>query len=684
MRKAPGVFSTVKRAPMLRLALPLVLGLVFGRVVDPSPGVAVPLWVALAVLWSTLTLDRVGYAGRWWRGAGALLVWCVFGSAWWSVRGTSERPLVDGIVEEAVDGLRLTVFEQVGTSPRTARCWADADAAIVGDSLVPVKARLLLTLMLDSTGHVPGPGERLLVRAHPERIDRIPDPGGFDQRAWAGSFGVHLACFAPAGAWRSLSGAHGAADLFARMRARIATWLERSGLPERERGLVKAVLLGIRDELSPDQKNAFARSGTMHVLAVSGSHVAIIYAALVFAFQWAGQRTAWRIIRSTLLLVLLWLYAGVTGFSPSVLRATITCSLVCVADMTPWRPEPVNSLFAAAFGLLLWDPLMLWQLGFQLSFLAVIGISFFYQPIYWSWVAPNRAMRYLWSLFAVSIAAQVFTAPVALLWFQAFPTWFLPANLIIVGLVTLGVYGGTALIMFHWVPLLGPLLSVGMTWLLVALGWSADLFAGLPHSYPGVRVDALQCVALYIAVLALAAWLFERWRWSLTTLLAAVLMILVDWGAQAMQRNNTERFVVYDDRHALNMAWEQGRTLTVFCDSIDPWLQRKVEQHARGIGAEAVLWETRSPAAVDTRAGIVRLIDLQADTASVAVGSTRLVVLHGRGRLHADALHRRLAPRDGYVLAPTLSGRVRRAMLAWCRKRGVPVHDVKAGGAYVR
>ena len=69
---------------------------------------------------------------------------------------------------------------------------------------------------------------------------------------------------------------------------------------------------------------------------------------------------------------------------------------------------------------------------------------------------------------------------------------------------------------------------------------------------------------------------------------------------------------------------------------------------------------------------------------TVAVESTRLVVLHGRGRLHADALHRRLAPRDGYVLAPTLSGRVRRAMLAWCRERGVPVHDVKAGGAYVR
>lgn len=684
MRKAPGVFSTVKRAPLLRLALPLALGLVSGRAWQPDPVIAVTCWAVLTAAWSFLTLARMGYAGRWWRGAGLLVVWYAFGVAWWSVRGTSDRPLVEGVAEEAVDGLRLTVFEQVGTSPRTARCWADADAAVMGDTLVPVKARLLLTLMLDSTGHVPGPGERLLVRAHPERIDRLPDPGGFDQRAWAASFGVHLACFAPAGSWRTLSTTRGAADLFARMRAHISIWLERSGLPERERGLVKAVLLGIRDELSPDQKNAFARSGTMHVLAVSGSHVAIIYAALVFAFQWAGQRTAWRIIRSTLLLVLLWLYAGVTGFSPSVLRATITCSLVCLADMTPWRPEPVNSLFAAAFGLLLWDPLMLWQLGFQLSFLAVIGISFFYKPIHWAWVAPNRALGYLWSLFAVSIAAQVFTAPVALLWFQAFPTWFLPANLVIVGLVTLGVYGGTALVMLHWVPLLGPLLSLGMTWLLVALGWSADLFAGLPHSYPGVRVDVVQCIALYVAILALAAWLFERWRWSLSALLGALLVILVDWGVQARQRNDGERFVVYDDRHALNMAWEQGRMLTVLCDSIDPWMERKVEQHARGIGAEAVRWETRSIEAIGTRSGLIRLIDLRTDTAAVPEEGTRLVVLHGRGRLHPEALHRRAAPREGYVLAPTLSARARHAMRTWCLERGIPMHDVKADGAYVR
>jgi competence protein ComEC len=631
-----------------------------------------------------LTLARVGYARRWLRGAVLLVVWFAFGVAWWSVRGTADRPLVQGVAEEAVDGLRLTVFEQVGASARTVRCWADADAAVMGDTLVPVKARLLLTLMLDSTGHVPGPGERLLVRAHPERIDRLPDPGGFDQRAWASSFGVRLACFAPPGAWRTLSSAYGTSAFFARMRGRVSTWLERSGLPERERGLVKAVLLGIRDELSPDQKNAFARSGTMHVLAVSGSHVAIIYAALLFTFQWAGQRTAWRIIRSLLLLVLLWLYAGLTGFSPSVLRATITCSVVCLADMTPWRPEPVNSLFTAAFGLLLWDPLMLWQLGFQLSFLAVIGISFFYQPIHWAWVAPNRLLGYLWSLFAVSIAAQVFTAPLALLWFQAFPTWFLPANLLVVALVTLAVYGGTALVLLHWVPMLGALLSVAMTWLLVALGWSADLFAGLPYSYPGVRVDALQCVALYVAVLALAAWLFERWRWSLSVLLGAVLVIAVDWGVNAQQRNAQLRLVVYDDRAQLSVAVEHGRTILVFGDSTDAWMARKVEQHARGIGATAVHWGAGLPTAIGTGRAAYRVLDLSVDTARIAAGAVRTVVLHGRGRLHPDALHRRLAPRDGYILAPDMSGRARRAMQAWCHDHGVPVHDVKADGAYVR
>lgn len=684
MRRSPGVFSTVKRAPMLRMAVPLAVGLVIGRWLEPSPLYAIVAWAMTTAAWSMLTLGRLGYARRWWRGAGLVGVWMCFGVAWWCVRGSPHRP--GGLAEHATaaQAMHLTVFEPVGASGRVARCWADTDLLFLADSTVAARGRVLLTLMLDSTGRAPVPGEGLVVHAPLEPLSREPDPGGFDQRAWAASFGCAHGCFAPQGAWRVITPSRGSAGFFAGLRKRIAGWLSRSGLPDRERALVKAVLLGIRDELGPDQKNDFARSGTMHVLAVSGSHVAIIYAALVFAFQWAGQRRSWRITRSVFLLVVLWLYAGITGFSPSVLRATITCSVVCLADMTPWRPAPVNSLFTAAFALLIWDPLMLWQLGFQLSFLAVIGIAFFYQPIRWWWVAPGPVMRYFWSLFAVSMAAQVFTTPVVLLWFQAFPTWFLPANLVVVGLVTLGVYGGVALIALHALPVVGPLLGLLMKWLLLALGGSAAFFAALPHSYPAVRIDALQCIALYVVVLAVAAWSFERWRWSRAIALAGLLVLFAGWVWRAQHRHSMERFVVYDDREHLSIAMERGRELVVFCDSIDPWLMRKVELHARSMGAMAVQWEHRRPAVIGSGTASIHFLEMDRDTALILSGAVRLAVLRGKGRARMEAIHRRLAPRDGYVLSPTLSGRARRESAAWCRQRGIPVHDVKADGAYVR
>ena len=684
MGTTTGVISAAKRAPMLRMAVPLAIGLVIGRWLEPSPVHAVVAWAMLTAAWPLLTLGRLGYARRWWRGAGLVAVWLCFGVAWWCVRASPHRP--GGIAQyaAATRAMQLTVFEQVGASGRVARCWADTDLLFLADSTVAARGRVLLTLMLDSTGRAPVPGEGLLVHAPLEPMRRTPDPGGFDQQAWAAAFGCSHGCFVPQGAWRVTAPSRGSAGFFAGLRTRIEGWLSRSGLPDRERALVKAVLLGIRDELGPDQKSDFARSGTMHVLAVSGSHVAIIYAALVFAFQWAGQRRPWRIIRSVFLLVVLWLYAGVTGFSPSVLRATITCSVVCVADMTPWRPEPVNSLFLAAFGLLLWDPLMLWQLGFQLSFLAVIGIACLYRPILWAWAAPDRVRRYCWSLCAVSISAQVLTAPVTLLWFQSFPTWFLPANLVVVGLVTLGVYGGVALVALHAVPLLGPALGALMKWLLMALGGSAAFFAALPHSYPAVRIDALQCIALYALILAAAAWWFERWRWCRAVGLAAFAVLCVAWAWHAQQRNRLERFIVYDDRERLSFAMEQGRGLTVFTDTVDPWLARKVDLHARSIGVAELRWEHRRAAVITTASGPIRFLDLRQDTAAIPAGAVRLAVLRGGGRPHMAAIHRRLAPREGYVLGPAMGVRARREARDWCSSRGIPVHDVKADGAYVR
>ncbi|MBK8948695.1 MAG: ComEC/Rec2 family competence protein [Flavobacteriales bacterium] len=215
-------------------------------------------------------------------------------------------------------------------------------------------------------------------------------------------------------------------------------WLDRSGLPDRERAVVLALLLGIRNELDAAQKDAFARSGTMHVLAVSGMHVALIYWVLMALLKPLGGGGVARWSRAVIALLVLWGYAGITGATPSVLRATVMCSLFVIAGLSERRSATLNTLAGSALLLLVWDPRMLFQLSFQLSFLAVLGIVLCYDPIRRLWSPGNVVLRYCWSLIAVSLAAQLFTTPVSLAVFKAFPVWFLPANIIIVTLVNIG------------------------------------------------------------------------------------------------------------------------------------------------------------------------------------------------------------------------------------------------------
>lgn len=475
--------------------------------------------------------------------------------------------------------------------------------------------------------------------------------------------------------------ATGFASFFEGARRRVSAWLEASSLSARERGMVKAILLGIRDELDADQKAAFVRSGTMHVLAVSGSHVALIYAALLWLFKRFGERTRWRIVRSLLILLVLWCYAGITGATPSVLRATATFTLFCLADMAGRTSGPVNSLAAAAFLLLLWDPLMAAQLSFQLSFLAVAGIALFYRPLMRLWTAPNGWLHYAWSLVSVSIAAQLMTAPLALWSFGAFPVWFLPANLVVVGLVALGVYGGAALLALQWIPVLGGVCAWVLVVLLKLIGWTTDLFAWLPGAYPAVRINGWQCAVLYVIILLLAAVFFERWRWARSGLLAMIVLLLTTWAWNAHVRNKQHRFVVYDDRDQLICAMESGRLLTVFTDSLDQWSERKVDTHRRAIGARGMNTDPVPEQLIMDRL-VIRWLR-GGDRAVPADPSADLLVITDDARYDAERWLSPVPPTRGLVLAPVVSARRRSFWRRWCMEHHVPVHDVKLHGAFI-
>ncbi|MBL0045213.1 MAG: ComEC/Rec2 family competence protein [Flavobacteriales bacterium] len=677
--------DTVTRAPMIRLALCFLGGVMLGSFIDVDLIVSGSVALLMFLGWCALTYWERSFERRWWRGVSLMPSLFVFGIFWYQLRTSDHGDRHIAAARADANGWRLDVVEVISESERTVRIWADANAVLDSSGARAVNGKMLLTLLKDSSSIIPSVGDDLLVLARADTIERVADPGGFDQRTWAASYGVYHQCFAPAGKWRVFKKQRGWTAMFEGSRQRITQWLRNSSLGARERGMVKAILLGIRDELDTDQKSAFVRSGTMHVLAVSGSHVALIYGVLLFGFSRFGETRKARLIRSLVILLVLWFYAGLTGATPSVLRATVTFTLFCFSDMIGRRTEPVNSLASAAFLLVLWDPLMIWQLSFQLSFLAVLGIAMFYTPLMNLWAPPNVVFRYFWSLFSVSLAAQSFTTPLALYAFKAFPVWFLPANLIIVGLVALGVYGGAVLLLVHRVPFLGEWITWLMQGLLKAIGVISDGFAHLPGAYPAVRIDAWQCAGSYLLVLLVAGWFFERWHWARTGTIALIIALLISWGWNAHDRNSEQRFVIYDERDHLACAVESGRTLTVFVDTVDQWTSRKITQHQRSMGAVRVDTVVGIPGRIKVgnfHAMIVEANTLLPDSGSGVIPT--VLVLNTEGRYDIALLNERFHPADGFVIGPAIKAKSRAFFRRWCREHEVPCHDVRLGGAYVR
>ncbi len=666
---------------MVRLVVPFILGLVFARSIVPPLWVSVSAALGLATAWlAAASLIRV--RRRWLRGVFLFLTCGALGAAWQRAHDLRGSEQAIGTLARQVTGASVSVDEVISTSDRAVRVWGELETGVVQGRVRPMQGRVLLTFLHDSLRPDPSIGDRLLVHARFDTIMRVPDPGGFDVRAWAASYGAYHEAFVKSGQWVILHSAGRWSSLFEGWRRDITDWLKRSSLSAQERGMVKAILLGVRDELDPARKQAFVRSGTIHVLAVSGSHVLIIYVALVYAMRRLGNRRWSRYVRGILLLLALWFYAGVTGFTPSVLRATVTFTLLCVAEMSQGRTEPLNSLAAAAGILLVWDPSMLWQLSFQLSFLAVLGIAIFYRPLHQLWAPGPWWLRHCWSLFCVSIAAQALTTPLSLLTFGAFPVWFIPANLVIVGLVTIGVYGGIALVLLHAVPVVGEWVTQAMSLLLELLAWSSDLFAHLPGAYPDVRIDGWQCSLLYALVLAMAGWLLEGWKQARTFALATAVVLCFTWAWNARARSQEHQFVVYGDRASLSCAVRMGRTLRVFADTLDEWTVRRIEAHQRACGATMVKDTCAFPSMLTNLEECV--LFLHPEEAPPSARRFTTVVLASDGRYDTTALATVLEPGGSFVLAPGISGKRRSFLRRWCEEHHLAVHDVRLHGAYVR
>src|SRR5690606_17140896 len=214
--------------------------------------------------------------------------------------------------------------------------------------------------------------------------------------------------------------------------------------------VASTLILGYRADLSREVLNAYAATGTMHVLSVSGMHVGILFFFLDFMLKWMNKRKSLRILKTLLLLAIIWLYALITGFSAAVCRAALMLSFVIVGKAIHRRTNTYNLLAISAVMLLIYNPYFLLDVGFQLSYLAVAGLIYFYSNIYHAFYVENFFAAKTWSCISLSLAAQLATFPLSMYYFHQFPFYFLLSNLFIILPTVVIMYSG---LLFALLPL---------------------------------------------------------------------------------------------------------------------------------------------------------------------------------------------------------------------------------------
>ena len=213
-------------------------------------------------------------------------------------------------------------------------------------------------------------------------------------------------------------------------------------------GIAEALLIGYKNDLDKEMVQAYSNTGVVHIIAISGLHLGLIYMVLFWLLERMPLIKRNRFVKAIILLICLWVFSLMTGASASVLRSAVMFTCIIIGNMLNRKSSIYNSLAASAFLLLCYNPYFLWDVGFQLSYFAIIGIIWLQKPIQQLFSLNNYLLRKIWEMTSITIAAQIITFPICLFYFHQFPTYFLSSNLVAVPLSTIILFEEIGLLCF--------------------------------------------------------------------------------------------------------------------------------------------------------------------------------------------------------------------------------------------
>jgi len=346
-------------------------------------------------------------------------------------------------------------------------------------------------------------GDVLLVNTQLSPIEKPKNPNQFDYQTFMKRKGIHFTGFVKETGWCKAGKniPNWVKLLSHNIQQKFSQMLFEAGLSGEEYSIATAIILGNDETMEPELRATWTAAGVSHILCVSGMHVGIVFMIvnyLLFPLNFS-KRT--QTIKSIILLLIVWSYANITGLAPSVMRAGTMFTFVLLGNFLQRNTNVFHSLFASLFLLLTLNPLLLFEMGFQFSYMAVFGIVLLQKPIYYLYKPRTKIVKYFWNLCSVSIAAQIATGPIAIFYFGQFPNYFIIGNLIVIFLSFWVVITGVAIMVFSFVPYISQLIGYLLIYEIKVMNYTAKIVESLPCSTTDqISISFLQLLLIYVTI----------------------------------------------------------------------------------------------------------------------------------------------------------------------------------------
>ncbi len=403
-------------------------------------------------------------------------------------------------------------------------------------------------------------GDELILYSKLDEIKGPQNPGEFDYKTYCKNKQIFASVYVNEKQWiKTGNGGNSIYHLASDLRKSFQGILKNSGLSGQEYAVASALILGSTDDIDDETKNAYAVSGALHVLSVSGLHVAIIFVVFDKLLSFLLLFKRGKHYKAFLILGFLWMYALMTGLSPSVIRSAAMLSFVVIGKMINRNASIYNIFCASAFVLIAYDPYLVLDVGFQLSYLAVFGIVWLHPKIYNLFFFKRKIPDFIWNVTAVSIAAQLVTFPLGLYYFHQFPNYFLLANLAVIPLGTILLYNGVAALLFSFVPGLNEFLIFTLKWTVWLLNESVKFVENLPYAATkGIFISVLEVILIYALLFFLLRFIENRKARNLQMALATSIVIMLGFNIGKWENLQQRELIIYNINGETALAFHEG------------------------------------------------------------------------------------------------------------------------------